>query len=58
MVHEAPDLLCCSYFLRFCLKMENLLQTLIKLARDHSELSSDINSKLLQESVINQMQPE
>ena len=25
MVHEAPDLLCCSYFLRFCLKIENLL---------------------------------
>ena len=34
----------------FCLKMENILQTLMKLAKDHCELSSDINSKLFQES--------
>ena len=42
----------------FCLKMENLLKTIIKLAKDHPELAGDIHSKLLQESIINQLQSE
>ena len=42
----------------FCLKMESLLRTIRKLAKDHTELSGDIHSKLLQENIINQMQAE